>query len=95
MVRKGVWLFVSLLCSACAPKIEDVRAEVGGIVAIDRPMTLAVSKLGAAGFSCGGIDPVQCARQVRSCTEQVLVFHDSNFMVTRAEVTGVNCMYTP
>ncbi len=96
VIRNKLWLSLAcLLCAACAPKIEDVRAEVGRIVTVGRPMTFAVSKLGAAGFACGGIGPVQCSRQVNSCGEQVLVFHDEHFIVTRAEVTAVNCMYTP
>ena len=62
---------------------------------VGRSMTFAVSQLGASGFACGGISPVQCGRQVNGCVEQVSIFHDEHFPVTRAEVEGVNCLYMP
>src|SRR5579863_9157014 len=94
-------LFVSLLCASCtliagkAPKIADVKAEVQRTVTVGRSITFAASRLGASGFGCSGVNPVQCSRQVNSCVEQVLIFADEHFMVTRAEVDGVNCLYTP
>ena len=102
--RKNVWLlFVGFLCTSCVypllfppPKIEDVRAEVKRLAPVDEPLTSAVSRLGAAGFGCTGIKPVQCGREVHGCMEQVVIDHeDENFLVTNAEVTGVNCLYVP
>lgn len=91
-----IGLTAVLLCSSCAkPRLSDVTAEVQNTVKIGEPLTTAVSKLGAAGFACGGINPTQCGRQVNSCVEQVLIFNDANFLVTRSKVSGINCMYAP
>lgn len=86
----------SFLCASCTePKVSDVRAEVAQIITIGEPLTTAVSELGAAQFSCGGIKPTQCGKQVGGCMETVEVYNDSNYLVKDFRVLGVRCLYTP
>jgi hypothetical protein len=91
----AIAIMVDFFCTSCAPKFSEVKAEVEKAVPVGKSITLAASQLGASGFRCSGVSPVQCGRIIHSCMEQVVIFADEHYMVTRAEVDGVHCLYTP
>jgi hypothetical protein len=100
--RRWLWsLFICLTLTSCVwlagppPNLDEVRAEVEKTVIIGEPMTSSVAKLGAKGYGCTGIKPVQCGFSKNSCVVHLDLVIDENYRVVRTELYGPNCLYTP
>jgi len=94
-------LFICFALTSCMwlagppPNMDEVRAEVDKTVIIGESMTSSVAKLGAEGYGCTGINPVQCSFLKNSCVVHLDIVIDASYRVVRTELRGPNCLYTP
>jgi hypothetical protein len=86
-----------LLAGCYSPDLPNLQDEVGRIVAVGMPASLAISRLGANGFECNGNETVECGRKRESfmfgCTERVdLAFNKDTGAISGVYVPQIACV---
>src|SRR6185312_1902138 len=98
ILRSTKFLAACIFLASCnSANLPELQQEVSHLAQVGMSTTAAVSRLGAAGFSCQGYVPVQCGRTrsgfMMTCVEQIEIFSDKElFRITSIGSPHIGCV---